>query len=153
MRDSYIIVGRKEIGVSQLYAAIFTKLNTITGPDVPNGQEACDWRCDWRWGLLLMQGLWSEGAHTSRNEEVHVSLNRPWAVITWAKVCVRTAPAGTSTDSSTVLPALVLVNADGRMRRSCSPFEAWRAWQRSRFAARCGNCLNGCGSCSRRSSG
>eukprot|EP00964_Phaeocystis_antarctica_P117865 scaffold81695_cov26-Phaeocystis_antarctica.AAC.1 len=29
---------------------------------------------------------------------------------------------------------------DGRMRRACSPFEAWGAWQRSRFAAR-GNCL------------
>eukprot|EP00964_Phaeocystis_antarctica_P052642 scaffold30839_cov27-Phaeocystis_antarctica.AAC.1 len=27
------------------------------------------------------------------------------------------------------------------MRRACSPFEAWGAWQRSRFAARCGNCL------------
>ena len=50
---------------------------------MPSGQEACDWRCDWRWDLLLMQGLWSEGAHI---EEVHVSPNRPWAVITRARM-------------------------------------------------------------------
>ena len=28
-----------------------------------------------------------------------------------------------------------------RMRRACSPFEAWGAWPRSRFAARSANCL------------
>ena len=27
------------------------------------------------------------------------------------------------------------------MRRACSPFEAWGAWPRSRFAARSANCL------------
>jgi len=30
---------------------------------------------------------------------------------------------------------------DGRIRRACSPFEAWAAWQLSRFAARCAICL------------
>ena len=30
---------------------------------------------------------------------------------------------------------------DGRMRRACSPFEAWGAGQLSRFAARSANCL------------
>jgi hypothetical protein len=30
---------------------------------------------------------------------------------------------------------------DGRMRRACSPFEAWGAWPRSRFATRSANCL------------
>jgi hypothetical protein len=28
-----------------------------------------------------------------------------------------------------------------RMRRACSPFEAWGAWPCSRFAARSANCL------------
>ena len=29
-----------------------------------------------------------------------------------------------------------------RIRRACSPLDAWGAWQRSRFAARSANCLN-----------
>ena len=30
---------------------------------------------------------------------------------------------------------------DGRMRRACSPYEAWGAGQRSRFAELASNCL------------
>ena len=32
---------------------------------------------------------------------------------------------------------------DGRMRRVCSPYEAWGAGQRSRFAELASNCLKG----------